>query len=201
MLLTTLDVMGTFAFALSGGTRAVESRMDPFGVVFLAFVAAVSGGMLRDVLIGVTPGSALLGWHHAALSVVAGMSCFFAYRWIVRLSRPVALFDAIGLGLFCVVGARKALDAGLSPLMAALLGMLTAIGGGIAADVLTARPPMVLRREIYALAALAGAALLTFSAYVGVPDFVAAPIGAMLAIGLRLVALSYDWHLPVADPR
>lgn len=140
MLLTTLDVMGTFAFALSGGTRAVESRMDPFGVVFLAFVAAVSGGMLRDVLIGVTPVSALLGWHRAAISVVAGMSCFLAYRWIVRLSRPVALFDAIGLGLFCVVGARKALDAGLSPLMAALLGMLTAIGGGLAADMLTARP-------------------------------------------------------------
>ena len=163
--------------------------------------AAVSGGMLRDVLIGVTPVSALLGWHRAAISVVAGMSCFLAYRWIVRLSRPVALFDAIGLGLFCVVGARKALVAGLSPLMAALLGMLTAIGGGLAADVLTARPPMVLRREIYALAALAGAALLTFSADVGVPDFVAAPIGAMLAIGLRLVALSYDWHLPVAEPR
>ncbi|MEJ1161454.1 trimeric intracellular cation channel family protein [Prosthecomicrobium sp. N25] len=201
MVLTALDVMGTFAFALSGGTRAVESRLDPFGVVFLAFVAAVSGGMLRDALIGVTPVSALLTWHHVAISVVAGMSCFFAYRWILRLSRPVALFDAIGLGLFCVVGARKALDAGLSPLMAALLGMLTAIGGGLAADVLTARPPMVLRREIYALAALAGAALLTFSAHVGVPDFVAAPIGAMLAIGLRLVALSYDWHLPVAEPR
>lgn len=201
MLLTTLDVIGTFAFALSGGSRAVESRMDPFGAIFLAFVAAVSGGMLRDTLIGATPVAALLSWHNAAIATVAGASCFFAHSWIVRLSRPVALFDAIGLGLFCVVGARKALDAGLSPLMAALLGMLTAIGGGIAADVLTARPPMVLRREIYALAALAGAALFTLSATVGVPDFVSAPIGAIFAIGLRLVALSYDWHLPVAEPR
>lgn len=201
MLLTALDVVGTFAFALSGGTRAVESRMDAFGAIFLAFVAAVSGGMLRDALIGATPVAALLTWHYVAIAAVAGVSCFFAYPLIVRLSRPVALFDAIGLGLFCVVGARKALDAGLSPFMAALLGMLTAIGGGIAADVLTARPPMVLRREIYALAALGGAALFTFSATVGIPDFVAAPIGAALAIGLRLVALSYDWHLPVAEPK
>ena len=201
MLVVVLDVVGTFAFALSGGVRAVESRMDPFGVVFLAFVAAVSGGMLRDVLIGATPVAALLTWHYLAISIVAGAGCYFAYGWIVRLSRPVALFDAIGLGLFCVLGARKALDAGLSPVAASLLGMLTAIGGGIAADVLTARPPMVLRREIYALAALAGAALLAFSDFVGIPDLVAAPLGAALAIGLRLVALSYDWHLPRADPR
>ena len=201
MLVTLLDAVGTFAFALSGGVRAVENRMDPFGVVFLAFVAAVTGGMLRDCLIGATPVAALMTWHPLAISAVAGACCFFAYRWIPRLSRPVALFDAIGLGLFCVLGARKALDAGLSPLMASLLGMLTAIGGGIAADVLTARPPMVLSREIYALAALAGAALLAFGASVGVPDVVGAPLGAALAISLRLVALSHDWHLPRAAPR
>jgi len=196
-----LDFVGAFAFALSGGVRAVESRMDAFGVVFLAFVAAVSGGMLRDCLIGATPVAALLTWHPVAISLVAGASCFLAYPWIVRLSRPIALFDAIGLGLFCVLGARKALDAGLSPLMASLLGMLTAIGGGIAADVLTARPPMVLSREIYALAALAGAALLAFGANVGVPDVVGAPLGAALAIGLRVAALHQGWRLPQAEPR
>jgi uncharacterized membrane protein YeiH len=201
MLVTALDVVGTFAFAISGGLRAVEHRMDPFGVVFLAFVAAVSGGMLRDALIGATPVAALLSWHAIVIALMAGACCFFGYRWILRLSRPVALFDAIGLGLFCVVGARKALDAGLSPLTASLLGMLTAIGGGIAADVLTARPPMVLSRDIYALAALAGAGLLAFAAAVGVPDLVAAPMGAALAIGLRLVALNQGWHLPRAEPR
>ena len=198
MLLTALDIVGTFAFALSGGVRAVENRMDPFGVIFLSFVAAVSGGITRDVLIGAVPPAALQSGLYVGIAVVAGTICFFAYERILQLARPVAFFDAIGLGLFCVVGARKALDAGLSPVMAALLGMLTAVGGGIAADIMTARPPMVLRRDIYALAALAGAALLTLGDLVGVPDAVVAPLGALLATSLRLVALSYDWHLPRA---
>ena len=199
MLLTALDIVGTFAFALSGGVRAVENRMDPFGVIFLSFVAAVSGGIARDVLIGAVPPAALQSGLYIGIAVVAGTICFFAYERILQLARPVAFFDAIGLGLFCVVGARKALDAGLSPVMAALLGMLTAVGGGIAADIMTARPPMVLRRDIYALAALAGAALLTLGDLVGVPDAVVAPLGALLATSLRLVALSYDWHLPRAN--
>ena len=199
MLLTALDIVGTFAFALSGGVRAVENRMDPFGVIFLSFVAAVSGGIARDVLIGAVPPAALQSELYVGIAVVAGTICFFAYERILQLARPVAFFDAIGLGLFCVVGARKALDAGLSPVMAALLGMLTAVGGGIAADIMTARPPMVLRRDIYALAALAGAALLTLGDLVGVPDAVVAPLGALLATSLRLVALSYDWHLPRAN--
>ena len=199
MLLTALDIVGTFAFALSGGVRAVENRMDPFGVIFLSFVAAVSGGITRDVLIGAVPPAALQSGLYVGIAVVAGTICFFAYERILQLARPVAFFDAIGLGLFCVVGARKALDAGLSPVMAALLGMLTAVGGGIAADIMTARPPMVLRRDIYALAALAGAALLTLGDLVGVPDAVVAPLGALLATSLRLVALSYDWHLPRAN--
>lgn len=201
MLLTTLDIIGSFAFALSGGMRAVENRMDPFGVVFLSFVAAVSGGIVRDVLIGAIPPAALQSSLYVGIAVVAGALCFFSFGRLVRLARPVAFFDAIGLGLFCVVGARKALDAGLSPLMASLLGMLTAVGGGIAADMLTARPPMVLQREIYALAALAGAALLTLGDQVGVPDAVAAPLGALFATSLRLVAMSYDWHLPRAKIR
>jgi len=201
MMLTTLDIIGSFAFALSGGMRAVENRMDPFGVVFLSFVAAVSGGIVRDVLIGAVPPAALQSSLYVGIAVVAGALCFFSFGRIARLARPVAFFDAIGLGLFCVVGARKALDAGLSPLMASLLGMLTAVGGGISADILTARPPMVLQREIYALAALAGAAILTLGDQVGLPDAVIAPLGALFATSLRLVALSNDWHLPRAKIR
>ena len=198
MLVITLDILGTFAFALSGGSRAVESRMDAFGIVFLAFVAAVSGGILRDVLIGALPPAALQSGTYVAIAMVAGIMCLLAHERIVKYARSVAFFDAIGLGLFCVVGARKALDAGLSPFMAALLGMITAVGGGIAADVLTARTPMVLRRDIYALAALAGATVMTLGVQVNIPDFILAPVGAMLATGLRLVALRYDWHLPGA---
>lgn len=198
MLLTTLDIIGTFAFALSGGARAVENRMDPFGVVFLSFVAAVSGGIMRDVLIGATPPVALQSELYVVLAIIAGTICFYSYEQIVKLARPVAVFDAIGLGLFCVVGASKALEAGLSPVMAALLGMLTAVGGGIAADILTARPPMVLQKEIYALAALAGAFLFSIGHQVGLPDNIMAPLSAVFAISLRLIAMSYDWHLPRA---
>ncbi|WP_333823010.1 trimeric intracellular cation channel family protein [Pinisolibacter sp.] len=200
MLLTLLDFVGTFVFALSGGTRAVQHRLDPFGVIFLAFVAAASGGIVRDVLIGLTPPMAIATWHYCAISALAGIACYFAYGLITRLSAPVAVFDAFGLGLFAVVGARKALDAGLSPLMAAMLGMMTAIGGGIARDVLTAQTPMVLRREVYALAALAGAAVVTFGDHFGMPYPLTAPLGAAITTGVRLVAIGRDWHLPTAKP-
>lgn len=200
MLLTTLDIVGTFAFALSGGVRAVDNRMDPFGVVFLSFVAAVSGGIMRDILIGAVPPVALQSELYVALAIIAGTICFYFYEQIIKLARPVAVFDAVGLGLFCVVGASKALQAGLSPVLAALLGMLTAVGGGIAADILTARPPMVLQKEIYALAALAGAFLFTIGHQVGLPETVLAPLSALFAISLRLIAMSYDWHLPRSKP-
>ena len=198
MLVTVLDIIGSFVFALSGGVRAVEHKMDAFGVLFLAFVAAVAGGVLRDVLIGATPPIAISSWHYLAISSAAAAASFFAYRQIQRLSAPVAIFDAIGLGLFAVVGARKALDAGLTPLMAAVLGMLTAIGGGIVRDILTMRTPMVLHREIYAMAAFAGAALVTFGNAAGIPDVVTAPMGAILATCLRLFAMNLNWHLPRA---
>lgn len=198
MLLTTLDIIGAFVFALSGGALAVEKRLDPFGVVFLAFVACSSGGIARDILIGVTPPTALRDWTYSVVACAAGAVCYFGYGLISRLATPVAFFDSVGLGLFAVVGARKALDAGLSPLMAAMLGMITAIGGGMARDVLAAQTPMVLRRDIYALAALAGAALLTFGASVGVPDGVIAPIGAAFTMCIRLIAIQRDWQLPLA---
>jgi uncharacterized membrane protein YeiH len=198
MLLTTLDLIGTFVFALSGGIRAVENRMDPFGVVFLSFVAAVTGGIMRDVLIGALPPVAMQSEAYVILAIIAGTTCFYAYGQIIKLARPVAVFDAIGLGLFCVVGAGKALGAGLSPIMAALLGMVSAIGGGMAADILTARPPMVLQKEIYALAALAGASVYTLGSQLGLSDALLVPAGALRATGLRLIAINKNWHLPRA---
>lgn len=194
-----LDLLGVFAFALSGGTRGVERRLDLFGVVFLAFVAATTGGILRDLLIGSTPPFAIANWRYFATSTLAGLLCYFAYAWIERMSKPVAFFDAIGLGLSAVVGAQKALDFHLQPLMAALLGMISAIGGGMARDILTTRTPMVLHKDIYALAALAGAALVAFAHDLDLPDGASALIGAALTIGLRLIAMSRNWQLPRAD--
>jgi uncharacterized membrane protein YeiH len=198
LLSTVLDLSSVFAFALSGGTRGVERRLDPFGVVFLAFVAAVTGGIVRDLLIGATPPAAIANWHYLAVATVAGLLCYFSYGVIARLSAPVAIFDAIGLGFSAVVGTRLALGAGLTPIMAAILGMLTAIGGGIARDVLTARTPMVLHKDVYALAALSGAAIVAFGEFINIPGDWTALIGAGVTISLRLAALSRDWQLPPA---
>ena len=111
MFLTLVDFVGCFAFALSGGTRAVERRLDPFGIVFLAFVAATFGGIIRDVVIGAVPPVAFATWHYFAISCLAGFCCIFAHHLIARLAAPVAVFDALGLGLYVVVGTRKAMDA------------------------------------------------------------------------------------------
>lgn len=198
MVLDALDLIGVFVFALSGGVVAAQKRLDLFGVVFLAFVAAASGGIARDVLIGAIPPYALTTWTYAAVAAAAGLVCYFGASLIQRISTPVAVFDAIGLGLFAVVGARKALDYGLSPLMAAMMGMITAIGGGMARDVLTAQTPMVLQRDIYALAALGGAGVMAFGLVAGLPTNIVAPLGAALTIAIRLIALSRRWNLPVA---
>lgn len=201
MFLTFVDFVGCFAFALSGGVRAVQRRLDPFGVVFLAFVAATFGGIIRDVVIGALPPVAFSTWHYFAISCAAGLACIFAYGPIDRLARPVAFFDALGLGLYVVVGTRKGLEAGLSPLMAAVLGMITAIGGGLGRDILATQTPMVLQKEIYALAALIGALVVSFGDAFGLPRVPIAIVGGGASIMLRLAALKWNWNLPPVTPK
>lgn len=196
MFPTLLDLAGSFAFALSGGTRAVERRFDLFGIVFLAFVAANTGGIVRDLLIGAVPPAAIAVWHSAAVACAAGLVSSWARGPIARLAAPVVVFDAVGLGFFAVVGTRKALEAGLTPVMAALLGMFTAIGGGIGRDILTAEPPLVLRKEIYAVAALLGAAVVVVGDALGWSGAVSGTLGAGMATGLRLLSLRCRWNLP-----
>jgi uncharacterized membrane protein YeiH len=201
MFLTLVDFVGCFAFALSGGTRAVERRLDPFGVMFLAFIAATFGGIIRDVIIGSVPPVAFDTWHYFAISCAAGLACIFANGLIAKVAAPVAVFDALGLGLYVVVGTRKAMDAGLSPLMAAVLGMVNAIGGGIGRDILAGQTPMVLHKEIYALAALLGALVVAYGDYYLLPSVLVAMAGSAVAILLRLAAMRWDWNLPPVAPK
>ena len=197
-LVLTLDLVGTFVFALSGATAGVKRRLDLFGVLVLSFVAANSGGIVRDLLLGATPPAAISDWRYLLVSLLAGMLIFFWYPRLRHLRNPVLVFDAAGLALFCVAGAQKALVYGLSPVMAALLGMLTGVGGGIARDVLLSEVPAVLRADIYAVAALAGASVVVIGHALGLPSAAMACAGAALCFGLRMAALRYDWHLPVA---
>jgi len=139
--LFTLDLIGTFVFALSGATLGVRYKLDLFGVLVLAVAASTAGGIVRDVLIGAVPPAAMNDWRYFGVAFVAGMLTFFQDRAIERLRNPVMLFDAVGLGLCAATGANKALDHGLAPGFAVFLGMLSGIGGGIARDVLVARIP------------------------------------------------------------
>jgi len=196
--LAVFDLAGTFVFALSGATAAVRHKLDLFGILVLAFAAGNSGGIARDVMIGAIPPVAVTEWRYVSVSVLAGLLVFVANPLIQRLNSPVLLFDAAGLGLFCVVGAEKALAFHAGPVAAVLLGMITGIGGGMVRDVLVMQVPSVLRTELYAVAALLGAAFTVAGQRFGIPSHVAAPIGASLCIGLRLLALHYRWRLPVA---
>ncbi len=197
-LLQALDLAGTFAFALSGATLAVRARMDLFGVLVLAIVTAVSGGILRDLLIGAVPPASIANWHPIALAAAAGLLCFLRPALPERLRHPVQLFDAAGLGVFAATGAQVALNHGLNLPMSAVLGMVTGIGGGIVRDVLTARVPVVFQAEIYALAALLGATAVVLGHLAALPPALSVPLGAALCLFLRLMALYRGWRLPIA---
>lgn len=197
-LLLSLDLIGTFVFALSGAMTGVRHRLDVFGVVVLSVVAGSTGGITRDVLLGAVPPAAIADWAHIAVPLVAGLLTFWAHRTIGRLRDAVLLLDAGGLALFAVSGTLKALAFGLNPLAAILLGTLSGIGGGMLRDLLVAEVPIVLRAELYAVAALAGASIVVVGEALHVPATFVAVAGALVCFGLRVIAVRRNWQLPAA---
>ncbi len=193
-----LDFIGTFAFAISGALMAVRHRLDLFGVLVLSFAAATAGGIVRDLLLGATPPVSLLDWRYVAVSSAAGLLTFFWHAQVERMRHPIQLFDAVGLALFAVLGANKALAAGLGPVGAVMLGILSGVGGGIARDVLVAQIPCVLRHELYAVAALLGALVVVVGHAFALPAAPLAVAGAALCFALRWLAIRRDWRLPVS---
>jgi uncharacterized membrane protein YeiH len=197
-LLMALDLAGTAVFAASGAAVGVRHRLDVFGVSVLAFVAGNAGGILRDVLIGAVPPAAVAGWQHVTVSLLAAAMVFWWHPRLERLRTPILVCDAIGLGLFAVSGTQKALGLGLDPLVAALLGMLTGIGGGMLRDVLVREIPTVLREDLYASAALAGAGTVVAGHLIHLPPAATTVGGAAICFGIRLVAIRQGWSLPTA---
>lgn len=195
-LVLVLDLAGTFVFAISGAMAARANRLDLFGVLVLAFAAGNFGGITRDVLIGATPPAAIEDWRYVTVSAAAGVLTFWCMPLVNRLRSPVLILDAGGLGLFAVSGATKALAFGLGPVPAILLGMLTGIGGGMLRDILVAEIPSVLRGELYAIAALAGAAVVVAGHALDLSPTATAIAGAVLCIGLRIEAIRRGWQLP-----
>jgi uncharacterized membrane protein YeiH len=194
-----LDLAGTFVFALSGAMAGVSRKLDLFGVLVLSFTAANSGGIIRDVVIGAIPPAAIDDWRYLGVSLLAGIITFCFPSAVRQHWNPVLLFAAAGLALFAVSGAYKALAYGLNPIMATLLGMVTGIGGGLARDILLTDVPTVLRADLYAVAALLGAAVVVGAHVLQLPAGPATLAGAALCFGLRVLAMKRRWQLPVAD--
>ncbi|MFI5491204.1 trimeric intracellular cation channel family protein [Actinoplanes sp. NPDC051859] len=198
--LLVADLIGVAVFAASGASAAVAKRLDLFGVAFVGFLAALGGGILRDLVIGAVPPLAFSDWRYAVTAIVASLAVFWLHPQLNRLRRTVLLLDAAGLGLFTVTGTLKAIDAGVPPVGACLVGMLTAIGGGLARDLITGEIPVVLQRDIYAVAALCGAVAVTVLSWLNVADPITLALSAAGVTGVRLLALYRRWSAPVAVP-
>ena len=201
--LVALNYIGIFVFAISGAVAAMHKRADLFGVVVLAIVASSCGGILRDVLIGSLPPDNIRAWQPVAIAIFASFVTIIFYPYVVKqFNNPVLVFDAFGLGLFTVLGVDKALAFGIGPLWAVLLGMITAVGGGMLRDMLLAQAPQILHKEIYATASVLGGIIVVlgytwpiiWTSYTMV-------LGAVACTSLRLLALKYKWQAPVPGVR
>jgi uncharacterized membrane protein YeiH len=197
-LLVILDLAGTFVFALSGGMAGVRHGLDLFGVLVLSFAAGNAGGLTRDLILGATPPPAVADWRYIGVSLAAALLTFWCSPIIRRLRSSVLVLDGAGLALFAVSGTLKALAVGLNPVGAMLLGVLTGVGGGMLRDVLVSEVPAVLRGELYASAALAGAAVVVVGRLLRLPTAAGAVPGAILCFVLRYLAIRRGWRLPVA---
>jgi uncharacterized membrane protein YeiH len=194
-LILVLNLAGTFVFGLSGGLAAVRARLDLFGVVVLAAVVGLAGGITRDLLIGTSPAT-FRDWRYLAATAAAGVVCFFAGRALERAERSVMIFDALGLGLFAVTGATKAVQFGLGPVQAIILGTITGVGGGMLRDLLLQEVPTVLREGLYAIPALLGATVLVIAQEVGSTNPVFPVLGVLVCVVVRLVGLRYGVNVP-----
>ncbi|KQV17392.1 MULTISPECIES: trimeric intracellular cation channel family protein [unclassified Kitasatospora] len=196
----TLDLIGIFVFALSGGLLAVRKNMDIFGICVLAEATALGGGVMRDLVIGATPVVAFTNLGYFLTPLLAALVVFFLHPEVERINRAVQTLDALGLGLFCVTGTAKAHDYGLGAVPSMALGMLTAAGGGVIRDVLAHEMPSLLRwdREIYAVPALVGSAMVVVLIGAGQLTTATGTASALTAFVLRMLALRYGWRAPRA---
>jgi uncharacterized membrane protein YeiH len=198
LLLYALEMVGLVAFAASGSFAAVWARLDVFGVVVLGLTTALGGGIIRDVLLGIHPPTTLRTWPYLAVCAVMAIAVFAFHPVLAKLRKAVLLADAVGLGVFATSGTAIAINAGAPVYTACLVGMTTGIGGGAVRDVLLREIPLVLRKEIYALAALAGAVLVGAGHLLHLPAGPVTVFAAAVVVTLRVLALWRKWNAPLA---
>jgi uncharacterized membrane protein YeiH len=197
-IVRTEDLAGTFVFGFQGALAALAAHLDLFGVLVLSFSTAVGGGVIRDMLMGALPPSALRGWSYPSTALAAGIIVFVLGRYLPVPHQLLQTLDAGGLALFAVAGTEKALDARIHPLSAVLLGTITAVGGGTIRDVLLNHVPAILRVDMYATAALLGAIVLVIVRRLGLAPTPAAILGGVACFVLRMLGLWLHWQLPGA---
>ena len=195
--LQVIDILGTFSFAVSGAFFAMEKKLDPFGVLILSFVTAIGGGTLRDMMIGNLP----VGWlrdETATIVIFIGAigSMFFS-QWLKKINATLFLFDALGLGLFTLIGIEKGMELHFSVGVCIALGTITASFGGVIRDVLLNNVPLVFRKEIYALASIIGGLIYYLLKQSALNDDAAKIICILLILIIRLLAVKYKLSLPV----
>jgi len=196
-LLLTLDFIGTFVFALNGALTAVRAeRLDIFGVITLGMFTGLGGGTIRDVLLDSLPPATFVDWRYLALAAGGGLVAFVLSRRLERLKMPIIVLDAVGLSVFAVLSAYKALDLGFGVLQAMVVGTVTAVGGGTIRDVMIGRIPTVLRSELYAIPALIGAGCAAAAHSAGYQGTVAVLSAAAVCFGIRMVGVYFDLNAP-----
>ena len=198
-MLLILEAIGIVAFAFVGAAEAVRSRLDVFGVVVAGTITAIGGGIMRDLLLGVHPPVGLLTWWYMVACVCTASVVFICHSQLTRLRPAIQFADAIGLGMFAVTGASRAVEHGAPFYAAAVIGMVGGIGGGIVVDVLLGRIPKVLRKEVYALPALGGGLLMALGSIAHLPPIPLKLVVVALVVSVRMVAVRLDWNLPVGS--
>ncbi|MEV0631332.1 trimeric intracellular cation channel family protein [Nonomuraea wenchangensis] len=193
-----LDLVGIFVFALSGALMGVRKRLDGVGMLVLASMTALGGGVVRDLILNVRP-IAFQSLGYVLVPVAATVIVFFWHPHVARVMPAILVLDAAGLGLFCAVGTEKALEYGLNPLHATLLGVVTAVGGGMLRDVLAGEIPALLYdRQLYAVPAMLGSGVMAALSSYGMHGWPATLAAALLAFGLRITAMRFKWRFPMA---
>lgn len=191
-----INSLGILAFAFSGAMAARKNEADLIGILILSLVACSCGGIVRDLLLGVLPPELLRSNFILILAVAAALFTFFFFGLVDRLARPIDFFDALGLGLFAVVGANKGIIYGIEPVWCVGLGLITAVGGGIARDIMLARVPTIFRSQIYATPAILGATIMMAGkSLFPARGHLFMGLGAVVCSGLRLLAIHYNWHI------
>ncbi|MDW7641383.1 MAG: trimeric intracellular cation channel family protein [Nitrosarchaeum sp.] len=191
-----LDLFGTMAFAVTGAFKAIEHKSDIVGILLLATITGVAGGTIRDIVMGKFPNS-LSDPAYVVITIISGISIFFLYSHLKKHWNLFLKFDAIGLGVFAIIGATFAYNlVGLNFLAIMLCGMLTAVGGGILRDVFVTQIPVVFVKEFYVSASFIGITTFYFILYFGGELYAATIFGIILTTTLRLIAMKFNWNLP-----